>query len=115
MNLLIIEENAAMCRLIRALVEGLPLSITECRHGSQALAVCAQVQPDWILLDLNLARADALAAAQRIRATSPQARVVLLAEEDSTRLQEAALQAGACGYLLKDNLIEVRRLLEASP
>jgi len=113
-NLVIIEENTAMCRLIRSLVEGLPVSITECHDASQALAICAAVQPDWILLDLNLAGTDALAVTRLISTTYPQSRVVVLTEDDNARLHEAAQQAGACAYLRKENLVDVRRLLQTA-
>jgi NarL family two-component system response regulator LiaR len=110
-NLLIIEENTAICRLIRSLVEGLPLSISECHDSSQALAVCAAVRPDWVLLDLNVAGTDALAATRQISSAYPEARVVVLTEDNDPRLREAAQQAGAWSYLLKENLVDVRGLL----
>jgi len=114
-NLLILVENTAMCRLIRSLIEGLPLSVSECHDSSQALALCAAVQPDWVLLDLNLAGTDAFTTTRQISSAYPEARVVVLTEDNNPRLREAAQQAGAWCYLLKENLFDVRRLLHASP
>jgi DNA-binding NarL/FixJ family response regulator len=42
------------------------------------------------------------------------ARVVIVTNYGDQPLREAARKAGACGYVLKENLIEVRRLLQAS-
>lgn len=112
MKLLIIEENAALRRLIMSLIEGLHFSITECGDGAQALAVYAAVQPDWVLLDLALASADALATTRQISAAYPNPRVVVVTDEDDARLRDAARAAGACGYVLKENLLEMRLLLQ---
>ena len=40
-RLLIVEENGAMRRLVRAVLEGLRISISECSDGTQVLAACA--------------------------------------------------------------------------
>ncbi|HUE03822.1 MAG TPA: response regulator [Bryobacteraceae bacterium] len=114
MKLLIVEENEAMCRLVRALTEGLPIAVSECHDGAQVLAVCADVQPDWVLIDLNLAGMDAFVATRRITTTYPRSRVLLLSEDDDARLRYIAAGAGVWAVVLKENLIEVRRFLEPS-
>ena len=79
--------------------------------GREALAACAAQQPDWVLLDLSLSDTDALAAAGQINRAHPRTRVVVVADDDNLLLREAARRAGACGYVLKDNLLEVKHLL----
>lgn len=111
MKLLIVEEVPAMRRLIRALLEGLELAVGECHDGRETLAACAAQEPDWVLLDLNLSDTDALQATWQISLAHPQIRVVIVSDNDNLRLREAARTAGACGYVLKENLLEVRRLL----
>ena len=101
-----------MCRLVRALIEGLPVAVSECHDGAQALAVCAEVQPDWVLIDLNLAGMDALAATRRIATVHPRSRVLLLSEDDDARLRSVAARAGVWAIVLKQSLIDVRRFLE---
>lgn len=110
MKLLIIEENAALRRLITSLIGGLRLSVTECDDGAQALAAYAAVQPDWVLLDL--ACAEALPTLRQLTATHADARVVVVADEDNSWLRDAAQRAGACAYVLKENLLEMRLLLQ---
>jgi CheY-like chemotaxis protein len=110
-NLLIVEENRAMCGVIRSVLEGLPVSVTECHDGTQALATCVDLQPDWILLDLDLTTADALAATREIGVRCPKSRVIALIENDNSRLRDAARRAGAWTHVLKENLIDLRRLL----
>ena len=111
-KLLIVEENGAMCGLARALLEGLPVSISECRNGSQVLAVCAQIQPDWVLIDLDLAGMDALAATRQIALLCPHPRILLLSEDDNPKLRDIAAKAGVWALVLKESLIDIRRFLE---
>lgn len=71
--------------------------------GQEAVTVCAQVAPDVVLMDLDMPVLDGIEATRRIRAAGPDAPavVVLTAFSDRPRIM-SALEAGACGYLLKD-------------
>jgi CheY-like chemotaxis protein len=111
-KVLIVEESGAMCRLLRALVEGLPVAISECHDRSQVLAACAQIQPEWVLMDLDLAGLDAFAAARQITTTHPGTRILLLSEDDNPKLRDIAVKAGVWAIVLKESLIDVRRFLE---
>jgi len=111
--LLIVEENGAMRRLVRAVLEGLCISISECCDGAQVLATCAGLQPDWVVLDLNLASIDAFAATRQIAAAYPHIRILVLGDDDDVRLRHTAARAGAWSYVLKTDLTGVRRLLDS--
>ncbi len=52
-----------------------------------------------------------LEATRRILAGDRTARVLIVTAYDDAYVQAAAIGAGACGYVLKDNLLDVRRLL----
>lgn len=101
-----------MCRLIRGLVDGLSFAVSECRNGKQALAVCADLKPDWVLLDLNLAGIDTFALARQTTIADRNLRVLLLGEEDDIRLRDLASRSGAWGYVLKQNLIDLPAILK---
>ena len=55
-----------------------------------------------------------LEATRRILAADRTARVLIVTDYDDAHWRAAAIEAGACGYVLKDNLLDVRRLLERS-
>ena len=112
MTLLVVEETAAMCRLIRSVVASLPATVIECRDGRDVLALCRALQPDWVVIDLDLAGADALATVREIRQAHAAIRVAVLGE-DSPRVREAAERAGARAYLPKENLLLLPPLLAA--
>jgi DNA-binding NarL/FixJ family response regulator len=70
--------------------------------GAEAVERAKQLEPDVILMDLDMPRMDGIEATTRIIADRPQASVlVLTAFSDRARIL-GALEAGACGYLLKD-------------
>ena len=56
---------------------------------------------------------DGLTATRCLLKRWPQAQVVIVTSYDDDLLREEARQAGACGYVLKENLLEVRQLLSA--
>ena len=111
-TLLVVEETAAMCRLIRSVVAGLPATVTECRDPRDVLALCRALQPDWVVIDLDLVGADALATVRQIRQAHAAMRIAVLGE-DSPRVREAAERAGARAYLPKENLLLLAPLLAA--
>lgn len=112
MLLMIVEDNPRMRRLIKSLIADLAEAVCECDDGAAAIRLYAERRPDWVLMDIELKRLDGIAAARQIKAGDPEARIVVVTSYDDERLRLAALEAGACGYVLKDNLAEVRRLLE---
>jgi CheY-like chemotaxis protein len=113
MNLLIVEDNGEMRRLIKSLVEDLAEGICECSDGAQALAAFNAQQPDWVLMDLKMCEMDGLAATRLIMSANPAAKIIIVTDYDDAQLREAARVAGAYGYVVKENLPDVRRLLQS--
>ncbi len=74
----------------------------EAADGNAAADLVAEVNPQVVLMDLNMPGTDGVSATRRITAEHPATRVVVLttyADDDSII---GALQAGALGYLTKD-------------
>ena len=70
--------------------------------GAEAVKRAAQLQPDVVVMDLDMPKLDGIEATRRIVAAQPATNVlVLTAFSDRPRIL-GALEAGACGYLLKD-------------
>jgi CheY-like chemotaxis protein len=113
MNILIVEDSAPMRRMIHSLVAPLALNIFECSDGGEALAVYQAHQPDWVLMDLRLGQVDGITATQKICDAYPQAKVVIVTNYDDPALRAAAADAGASGYILKDDLYQLPLILQA--
>ncbi|WP_338811447.1 response regulator transcription factor (plasmid) [Agrobacterium leguminum] len=91
--------------------------VLEARDGMEAVEACATHKPDLALLDIRMPRMDGLAATREIRRVSPGTRIMIITMHDSLDYLEAAIDAGATGYLLKDAsrddiLRTIRRVLQ---
>jgi DNA-binding NarL/FixJ family response regulator len=70
--------------------------------GAEALEQCRLKTPDVVLMDLDMPVLDGIEATRRVLEDNPETAVVALtAFSDRARIT-GALEAGACGYLLKD-------------
>jgi DNA-binding NarL/FixJ family response regulator len=70
--------------------------------GAEAIDKCRALSPDVVLMDLDMPVVDGIEATRRVLEESPQTAVVVLTAFSDRRRITRALEAGACGYLLKD-------------
>jgi DNA-binding NarL/FixJ family response regulator len=75
--------------------------VGEASGGVEAVRLARELQPDVILMDLQMPDLDGAEAIERIRTANPDARVVVLTAYDTDERILSAVQAGAQGYLLK--------------
>lgn len=75
--------------------------IGEAADGAEAVRLYEQLQPDLTLMDVRLPVMDGIQALMSIRAVEARARVIMLSSEALTADVSRAMQAGACGYLVK--------------
>ncbi len=113
MTVLIVDDNPAIRRLLRRAVLKTASIVWECTDGSDALAAYTDYRPDVVLMDIRMPLMDGLAATRQIRHFNPAARVVIVTDYDDEDLRNAALEAGACAYALKQNLTELAGLLRS--
>ena len=76
--------------------------VGEAASGEQAIDVCAQVHPDVVLMDMMMPGMGGVEATRVIREQHPNTQVVVLSTFGEKETVQAALKAGAIGYLLKD-------------
>lgn len=74
----------------------------EAADGGEAIQLCAQVNPDVVLMDLIMPGIDGATATHTIRQQFPEIQVIALTSFKEEQLVQNALQAGAIAYLLKD-------------
>ena len=114
MNILIIEDNEQMRRLLKSLLADLADSVFECGDGAAALAAYTKHRPDWVLMDIELPLVDGISATRQIKSAYPEARIMIVTNYDDASLREASRQAGACQYVVKETLLDLRSILAAS-
>jgi DNA-binding NarL/FixJ family response regulator len=112
MTVLIVDDSPQFRELIKTVLTGLVDDVHECGDGDEAVATYGARRPDWVLMDFKMARMGGLEATRRILAVDPSARVLIVTGYDDAHWSAAAIAAGARGCVLKDNLLDVRRLLE---
>jgi DNA-binding NarL/FixJ family response regulator len=111
MKVLVVEENSAVRGLIRQLVASPGTWIQECVDSTDATVAYAVSRPDLVIMDIGMKDLDGIAVCRQMKAMDPAARIVLVSDYDDAAMRESAGHAGACGYVLKDNLLEVTGLL----
>lgn len=77
------------------------LVVGEASNGAEAVQKAAALQPDVVLLDLEMPGMDGVAALHALRAGSPNAKALVFTAFDTDERILGAVQAGAQGYLLK--------------
>jgi DNA-binding NarL/FixJ family response regulator len=77
--------------------------IGEVADGLEAVHKAEELQPDVILLDINLPTLNGIEAARRIRECAPNSKILFVSENTSEDIAEEALRTGAHGYMVKED------------
>lgn len=111
MKLLIIEDDEAFAAtLLRRLTkQGFECQMTH--QADEALHVCHLFRPEYLILDMKLAKENGLLLIKPIRALLPNIRIVLLTGFASIATAVEAIQMGADDYLAKP--VDTKMLLKA--
>ena len=113
MTVLIVEDNAGVRRLLQTAVAGIATTVWDCCDGADALEAYAAHGPDIVLMDIRMPGMDGLAATRQILRFHPLAKIVIVTDYDDDALRGAAREAGACGYALKLNLLDLAPLIRS--
>ncbi|NAW56924.1 response regulator [Vibrio sp. V39_P1S14PM300] len=103
-NVMLVDDHPLMRRGIKQLLEFEDdfSVVAEASNGADAIALAHEVEPELILLDLNMKGMSGLDTLKALRADGSDASIVILTVSDSPADIEALVKAGADGYLLKD-------------
>jgi DNA-binding NarL/FixJ family response regulator len=80
--------------------------VAQASGGRMAVQLARELRPQVILMDLRMPDLDGEDATRMIVENDPGARVVVLTVADDENAVAGAIQAGACGYLIKDAPID---------
>ena len=88
---------------VRALLDAQPgmECVGEAATGEEAVRLSTEVQPDVVLMDVQMPGMSGVEATRQIVSSSPQIRVLVVTMFEDDHLVFAAMRAGARGYLLK--------------
>ena len=102
-RILLVDDHAVLRSGLRLLIDKQDdLEVVgEAGDGTETLALAIDLQPDVILLDINMPGLDGLQTLPQLKERVPQSRVLILTMHDDIAYLQQALQAGAAGYVLK--------------
>lgn len=99
-TLLIVEDEAAIRRFLRAALPDAGYRLVEAETGAQGLRLAVNQPPDLVILDLGLPDMDGLEVIHRLREWTSLP-ILVLSARDQEQQKVAALDAGADDYLTK--------------
>jgi two-component system response regulator NreC len=102
-RLLLVDDHAVLRSGLRLLIGSQPDMevVGEACDGAGAVAAARSALPDVVIMDLGLRGGSGLAVTAEVLAVHPAARVLVLTMHDEPAYLQAALGAGATGYVLK--------------
>lgn len=105
-RVLAVDDHPVVRAGIRAIIahESDMCVVAEAGDGNEAAAEYEAQTPDVVLMDLRMPRMDGIAAIRAILAAHREARIIALTSYEGDADIYRALDAGACGYLIKDML-----------
>ena len=114
-RLLVVDDHRPFRQGLLRLLELIPAVtvVGEAASGDEAVQQAQALQPDVVLMDLQMPGLNGIDATRLLRETSPHIGVVVLTMSDDDEAVFAALRAGARGYLLKGaDRAEIARAVE---
>jgi DNA-binding NarL/FixJ family response regulator len=103
-KVLLVDDESLVRVGLRMILESAPDLdvIGEAQDGVEAVAAVRRDRPDVVLMDIRMPNLNGLQATEAVRALDDPPAVVLLTTFDTDDHVFRALEAGACGFLLKD-------------
>jgi len=104
---MIVDDHAVFRHLIRQAAATAEDTVLECVNADDALKSIGVFKPDCVTMDVRMPGMCAFKAIREIREYHPKVRVVVVSSYDESDLRRAASEAGATGYVSKENLAEL--------
>ena len=103
LRILVVDDSRpwrqSVCSLLHQYLDR--VVICESSDGLEAVQKSQELQPDLVLLDINLPNLNGLEAARHIRNVAPRSRILFLTSYDWPELSHEAMNIGARGMLVK--------------
>jgi DNA-binding NarL/FixJ family response regulator len=102
LRVLLVDDHRLFLEGLRNLLTSEGIEVVGLAHdGLEALAAARRLQPDVILMDIQMPRCDGVAATRLIKAEMPACKIVMLTMSENEQDLFEAVKSGASGYLLK--------------
>ena len=106
LRVMIVDDHQLFRQGLRDLLQEQDFTIAgEAEDAAEAIALAADSKPDVALMDIKMPGRSGIEATRRLRLVSPKTKVVILTVSPDEADVAEAVQAGACGYVLKDSSV----------
>jgi len=100
-NLLIVDDEPAMRRVLRNSLQAVGYAVDEAANGEAALGALERRACEMVLLDINMPGIGGIETCRRIRAIAPETGIVMITVRDKEDDKVLALESGADDYVTK--------------
>ncbi|MGX6603006.1 response regulator [Micromonosporaceae bacterium Da 78-11] len=103
-RILLVDDHPVVRFGLRGMLDAEPdlTVVGEASSGAEGVERAVELRPEIVLMDLRMPGGDGVSATEQILARLPGSKVMVLTTYDTDRDILRAIEAGACGYLLKD-------------
>lgn len=107
-TILIVDDHKIVREGLRSLIEddGRFEVVGEAGNGREAIKLAKQLRPQIVIMDVAMSELNGIEATRQLLASQPDIRVLALSMHSDSRFVKQMLEAGALGYLVKENTFE---------
>jgi DNA-binding NarL/FixJ family response regulator len=108
LRILLADDHKIIRDGLRSLLDKVPdiEVVGEAENGRAAMAMCREVSPDIVVMDIGMKELNGIDATRQIIAECPGVRVIALSMHSDRQYVAEMLRAGASGYLVKDSAFD---------
>ncbi|WAH35394.1 response regulator [Alicyclobacillus dauci] len=111
-KILVVDDAAFMRMMIKDILTKNGMEVVgEAADGAQAIEKYAELKPDLVTMDITMPEVDGIQALKQIRASDPQARVIVCSAMGQQAMVIDAITAGAKDFIVKP--FQADRVVEA--
>ena len=103
-SLLVADDHQSMREKVVSTLETEFSVVGAVCDGQEMLDAESRVKPDVVILDISMPKINGIEAATRLRQRDSEARIIFLTVHDEPEFLNAALAAGAIGYVIKSRI-----------
>lgn len=107
-KLLLVDDHPMLRQGLRQTVAQQPklTLVGEASTGAMALKLAEELSPDVVVMDIHLPDMNGIEVTRQLLSAQPAVKIVMFSGDASRALVDEAVQAGACGYILKRSAVE---------
>ncbi|MBI5216728.1 MAG: response regulator transcription factor [Ignavibacteriae bacterium] len=112
MKIMIVDDVPRIRKVIIDILKNIEAEFIECANGNEAVKAYDLFHPDFVLMDIEMKGMNGIDATRIIKRKYHDAKICIVTNYSDALLTKAARDAGAVGYVLKENLHELRKFIQ---